>query len=138
MSKIPYLHPIPVHFPLGLFPSAWGALALHLATGWPGFETGAFVMLLFATLTTPFAIASGLVDWVRRYRQAMTVAFRVKMVGAAILTVLACSALALRSAHPELLAAPLSWLGWFYLLLLTGCVAASGVVGHYGGRLVFH
>lgn len=136
--SLPYLHPIPVHFPLALFPAAFASLLLYLYSGLTRFEHAAYVMLLFALLATPLAIASGFADWKLRYRGQMTSLFRIKIIGAASLAVLALPAFLLRLQYPETTALPLSGTGWIYLGLLAACQVACMVVGHYGGKLVFH
>lgn len=136
--KWPYLHPIPVHFPVALFPAAFVALLFSLATGLKEFETGAYVMSLIGLLSTPLAIASGFADWKLRYRGMMTSLFRIKIVGALVLLALALPAVLLRLQYPDLCLQPFDWRGWLYCGLLAGCQVACMVVGHYGGKLVFH
>jgi len=135
---LPPLHPVSVHFPQGLFPAAWMSLLLYLATGRISFESATYVMLLFGLLSMPVAMATGYLDWKLRYRGAMTRVFRIKIVGAFILLALALLALLIRLQHPEITALPFGWAGWLYSALLSACVATCIVVGHYGGRLVFH
>jgi len=136
--KWPYLHPIPVHFPLALFPAAFASLLFYLFTGMPEFETGAHVMSLIGLLVTPVTIASGFADWKIRYRGQMTRVFRIKIIGALMLVVLALPAVLIRQQHPEINLLPLDWTGWLYLGLLGACQIDSMIIGHYGGKLVFH
>jgi hypothetical protein len=44
----------------------------------------------------------------------------------------------LRAFHPDLAVLPLGALGWAYFGLLAACTATCVVLGHYGGKLVFH
>ena len=136
--KWPYLHPIPVHFPLALFPAAFASLLFYLFTGMPEFETGAHVMSLIGLLVTPVTITSGFADWKIRYRGQMTRVFRIKIIGALMLVVLALPAVLIRQQHPEINLLPLDWTGWLYLGLLGACQIDSMIIGHYGGKLVFH
>lgn len=135
---LPYVHPMPVHFPLALFPASLASLVLYLFSGLPEFEHAASVMLLFGLLATPLAIATGLVDWKIRYRGQMTRVFRIKIIGATGLIVLSLPAFLIRLYHPEVTALPLGVTGWLYAGLLGGCQVVCVVVGHYGGKLVFH
>lgn len=135
---VPYLHPIPVHFPLALFPGAFASFLLYLLTGLTQWEHAAFVMLLFGLLATPVAIASGFADWKIRYRAQMTRVFRIKIIGATCLTALSLPALLIRLDHPEVSALPLAGTGWTYFVLLAACQVACMIIGHYGGKLVFH
>jgi len=134
----PYLHPIPVHFPLALFPAAFASLLFYLLTGKAEFEAGAHVMSIFGLLATPVAIASGFADWKIRYHGLMTRVFRIKIIGALMLLALALPAVLLRLQHPELILLPLDWMGWLYVGLLAAGPIDCIVIGHFGGRLVFH
>lgn len=136
--SLPYVHPISIHFPQALFPAAFVSLLLYLYSGLTQFEHAAYVMLLFGLLATPPAIATGFVDWKLRYSGQMTSLFKIKIIGSACLTALALPALLLRLKHPEVTALPLSGTGLIYLWLLAACQVVCMVVGHYGGKLVFH
>ena len=136
--KLPHLHPIPVHFPLALFPAACASLLFYLVTGMPEFETGAHIMSIFGLLVTPLSIASGFADWKIRYRGQMTRVFRIKIIGALVLLTLALPAVLIRQQHPEINLLPLDWTGWLYLGLLASCQVDCMIVGYYGGKLVFH
>jgi uncharacterized membrane protein len=136
--KWPHLHPIPVHFPLALFPAAFASLLFYLLTGIPEFETGAYVMIIFGLLAVPVTIASGFADWKIRYRGQMTRIFRIKIIGALVLLALALPAVLIRQQHPEITLLPLDWTGWLYLGLLAACQTDCMIIGHYGGKLVFH
>lgn len=135
---LPYFHPIPVHFPLALFPAAFASLLLYIFFGLPELEHAAYVMLLFGLLATPVAIATGFADWKIRYRGQMTRVFRIKIIGAACLAALSLPAVLIRLQHPEVTVLPFAETGWIYLGLLAACQVACMVIGHYGGKLVFH
>jgi len=137
-TVLPYFHPIPVHFPLALFPAAFASLLLYLYSGLPEFENATYIMLIFGLLATPLAIATGFTDWKIRYRGQMTKVFRIKIIGATFLTALSLPALLIRLQHPEVTALPLNVTGWMYLGLLAACQVVCMIVGHYGGKLVFH
>jgi uncharacterized membrane protein len=135
---VPHLHPVFVHFPQALFPVAFAAFGFYLLTGIREFETGAFVASLFGALAAPLTTATGFFDWWNRYQAYMTSVFKIKIAGAFVLMALAGPAVWLRALHPDLAALPLGGLGWVYLGLLTACTATCVVLGHYGGKLVFH
>jgi hypothetical protein len=44
----------------------------------------------------------------------------------------------LRAFNPDLAVLPLGALGWAYFGLLAACTTTCVVLGHYGGKLVFH
>ena len=136
--NVPHLHPILVHFPQGLFPVAFASFSLYLVTGVREFEAGAFVTALFGLLASPVATATGFFDWWNRYQAYMTSVFKIKIAGAFVLMALAGPAVVLRAFRPDLATLPLSGLGWAYFGLLAACTATCVVLGHYGGKLVFH
>lgn len=136
--NVPHLHPVFVHFPQALFPVAFAAFGIYLLTGLREFEAGAFVAALFGALASPLTTATGFFDWWNRYQAYMTSVFKIKIAGAFVLMALAGPAVWLRALHPDLAALPLGGLGWVYLGLLAACTATCVVLGHYGGKLVFH
>lgn len=127
-----------VHFPQALFPVAFGAFCLYLATGVREFEAGAFACALFGLLAAPVTAATGFLDWWTHYQAYMTSVFRIKIAGSFVLMALAGPAVLLRAFHPDLAVLPLAGLGWAYLGLLAACTATCVVLGYHGGRLVFH
>ena len=127
-----------VPFASALFPAAFAAFSVYIATGVREFEAGAFVCALFGLLATPATAATGLLDWWTHYKAYMTSVFRIKIVGAAVLVLLGAPAVLLRAFHPDLGLLPLGGLGWAYFCLLAACTATCVVLGYYGGKLVFH
>ena len=136
--NVQHLHPIFVHFPQALFPVAFAALSTYLMTEVRQFETGAFVCALFGLLAAPVTTATGFFDWWNRYQAYMTSVFKIKITGSFVLMALAGPAVVLRAFHPNLAILPLGALGWAYFGLLAACTATCVVLGHYGGKLVFH
>ena len=136
--KIQQIHPIFVPFASALFPVAFAAFCVYLATGNREFEAGAFVCAIFGLLAVPATAATGLLDWWTHYKAYLTSVFRIKIVGAFVLVALAAPAVLLRTFHSDLAVLPLRGLGWVYLGLLAACTATVVVLGYYGGKLVFH
>ena len=136
--NVQHLHPIFVHFPQALFPVAFAALCIYLLTGVREFETGAFVAALFGALAAPVTTATGFFDWWNRYQAYLTSVFKIKITGSFVLMALAGPAILLRAFHPDLAVLPLGGLGWAYFGLLAACTATCVVLGHFGGKLVFH
>lgn len=133
-----YAHPMFVHFPQALFPAAFASFLLYLATGFPEFEVGAFVAAGFGAVVAPVTTLTGFIDWKVRYKGYMTPVFRNKIIGAFVLIALSIPAVLLRLLVPVVARLPLSGAGWLYAALLAGCVATCVVLGHIGGKLVFH
>lgn len=136
--KIRQIHPMFVHFPMALFPTAFGAFCLFLATGVREFEAGAFACALFGLVAAPLTAGAGLLDWWTHYKAYMTSVFRIKIAGSFVLMALAAPAVLLRAFHPDVAVLPLVGLGWAYFALLAACAATCVVLGYYGGKLVFH
>jgi uncharacterized membrane protein len=139
--KIPeglYFHPIFVHFPQALFPVAFASFLLYAATGARDFEAGAFLIAAFGALLTPLTTATGFADWKIRYKGYMTSVFKIKITGSFVLMGLSASAVLLRYSLPGIATFPLSGMGWLYAGLLATCTGTCVVLGHFGGKLVFH
>lgn len=133
-----YFHPIFVHFPQALFPVGFAVFLLYLATGAGDFEVASFVIVSAGMVASPVTTITGFLDWKIRYKGYMTSVFRIKIVGAFVLIGLSISAVLLRYLVPGVAYLPLSGAGWAYAGLLGACVATCVVLGHYGGKLVFH
>lgn len=139
--KVPqgwYFHPIFVHFPQALFPVATASFVLYAMTGNIAFERGTYIMSSFGMISVPVAMLTGYADWKIRYKGFMTPVFKIKIVTGFILFGLSLCAVLLRTLVPGIDRLPLSGPGWLFGGLLSACVAACVVEGHYGGKLVFH
>ena len=136
--KIRQIHPMFVPFASALFPVAFAAFCAYLATGVRELEAGAFVCALFGLLAIPATAATGLLDWWTHYKAYMTSVFRIKIVGAIVLFLMAAPTVLLRAFYPDLSLLPLGGLGYVYFLLLAACAGTCVVLGYYGGKLVFH
>jgi uncharacterized membrane protein len=139
--KIPeniYYHPIFVHFPQALFPVSFLSFVIYIATGAREFEVGSFIAALFGTVFTPMASFTGFLDWKIRYKGYMTPVFRIKIISAFLLFGFAIPAILLRTFMPEGNFLPLAGPGWIYGTLLAACTLTNVILGHYGGKLVFH
>ena len=139
--KVPenlYFHPIFVHFPQGLFPVSFALFLLYLSTGLRDFEVGAFLSCACGAVAAPVTTLTGFLDWKFRYQAYMTSVFKIKITGAFVLIGLSLSAVLLRYLVPGVAALPLSGWGWAYAGLLAACLGTCVVLGHFGGKLVFH
>lgn len=139
--KIPenlYYHPIFASFPVALFPVSFASFVLYLATGKRDFEAGAFIAAAFGAVVAPVTTFTGFLDWKIRYKGYLTSVFRIKIAGAFVLITLSLPAILLRTYVPDVAALPLTGPGWVYGTLLFACASTCVVLGHYGGKLVFH
>ena len=133
-----YFHPIFVHFPQALFPVAFAMFLVHAVSGRAEFEAAAWITMAFGTLATPVTIVTGFLDWKFRYKAYLTSVFKIKIVGSFILLGLGIAAIAVRWLYPAAAELPMAGAGWLYSGLLGACVLNCVVLGHYGGKLVFH
>lgn len=131
------LHAVVAHFPNGLVPTLWLFLLLFWFTGRPAVAEGAFWLMLVTVLTVPVSIVSGIYDWKTRYGGEKAAIFIKKIVLAAILFVAGVGALLLHFAHPELPAGG-GMAAILYLFCLAVMMLCAVLLGHYGGKLVFH
>ena len=131
-----HLHPIMVHTPNGILPMTLIFLLITAFFGFPLFETAALYSFVFVLITMPIVVFTGYEVWQKRYRSAMTTTFKIK-IGASIVTVLLLCVLSIwRIVRPDIITTA-SMGRWIFLLLSLVLVAAVGLAGHMGGKLVF-
>ncbi len=131
-----HLHPITVHTPNGIVPAAVLFLLLAYIFQLSSFELAAFYNLVFVLLAMPLVVLSGLIEWHRHYKAAGTTLFFTK-IGCGMVVMTSLLILVLwRIADPEV-AAPASSTRWIYFLIHVIALAAVGLAGQLGGKLVF-
>ncbi len=131
------VHAVAAHFPNGLTPAALLLLALSIALEDGGLERAAFWLLAVVLAVAPVSAFTGVLDWRRHFSGAQAGIFYKKMALAAALVLLAASALTLRLRHPDLMAAGSGYRN-LYLVLVGAMLPVVVLLGHYGGKLVFH
>ena len=131
-----HLHPITVHTPNGVVPMAVLFLLITAFLGFPLFETAAFYSMVFVLITMPAVLFTGYIMWQNRYRGAMTSTFKIKIGASAVAITLLPVLIIWRAAQPTIITVP-SGGRWLYLLLTGLLLAAIGLAGHMGGKLVF-
>ncbi len=131
-----HLHPIAVHAPNGIVPMALLFLFITTIFATSSFETAAFYSLFFVLLNMPAVLYTGYVTWQNKYQGAMTTLFKMKIGASIVATSLLFILILWRFAQPTVITN--SSPGRFvYLLLSCLLLAAVGVAGHMGGKLVF-
>jgi len=131
-----HLHPISVHTPNGIVPAAVLFLVLALALNLASFETAAFYNMVFVLLAMPVVLLSGLIEWQFHYRGARTSVFLTKIACGTVVLVSSAILVAWRFLDPGV-AGPGSSARWLFLLLHLVALAAVGLAGNLGGKLVF-
>ncbi|MDJ0623851.1 MAG: rubredoxin-type Fe(Cys)4 protein [Desulfocapsaceae bacterium] len=130
-----HLHPISVHTPNGVLPIVLVFLALGMFFSYGALEKASFFNLIVVFLSMPAVLFTGYVAWQMKYRGAFTTIFKVKIVCAAIVAVLTSILVFWR-----IIDANIAFSGdtgsWIYLGVVGVDLAAAGVAGHIGGKLV--
>lgn len=130
-------HPIAVHLPNGLLPIAVFFTFMAIALGSDSFAIAARYNMGMVALAMPLVIATGIIDWRNRFNSAMTIVFKVKIACAAVVTLLSIILAIWWIVHPDIYNSGVSQNGIFILFNLLD-LAAAGLAGWYGGKLVFH
>ncbi|MBU2489356.1 MAG: rubredoxin [Proteobacteria bacterium] len=130
-----HAHPVLVHTPNGVLPFAFLLCLLSAFFGLDALSRAAFYALLYVAISMPLVLLSGWLDWKNRYGANMSKVFMGKMISGCIVTVGTLALVIWLVANPQVLldAGPRGW----FLLVHLGVLAAAGVAGYLGGRLVF-
>lgn len=129
-----HAHPITVHIPNGVIPVVATLFILSWIFGSALLAKAAFINLVFVIIAMPKVILTGVLEWKRKYNQAQTTIFKIK-IGAAVVTTICCVASIIwYLVNPNVLESSSAW-GFVAVNLLM--LAAAGVAGHIGGKLIF-
>lgn len=131
-----HIHPISVHSPNGIIPAAVIFLAIAIFMGVKSFELAAFYNLVVVLITMPLVLVTGYIEWRNRYKGAKTFIFFTKIACSSIVTVTLIILVAWRIFEPGV-AAPDSPFRLIYFGIAAVMLAATGLAGHLGGKLVF-
>lgn len=131
-----HFHPISTHFPNGVLPVAVVFISLAIILGLTTFTEAAFYNMVFVLVTMPVVMITGYIEWQKRYMGAKTFLFMTKIVCSLI--VLACLLILVvwRVVVPTVTEAG-SADRLVYLCVSLVMLAAAGIAGHLGGKLVF-
>lgn len=131
-----HLHPITVHFPNGVLPVVLVFLVIAMVFKSEALEAAAYYNLIFVLLTLPVVLFTGFLEWQKRYKGAKTALFVTKIVSALIVLATTSVLVFWRLLDPGVLAEG-SPSRLIYLGVAAAMLAAAGVAGYLGGRLVF-
>ena len=131
-----HLHPISVHSPNGIVPVAVVFLVLALLFNSQGLGNAAYYNLIAVSLSMPLVILSGYLSWKKKYHGAKTSVFKIKIVASCVATIILFGLIVCKIRQPDILtnASLDRWIFLFWSLIL---LAAVGLAGHLGGKLVF-
>jgi len=129
-----HAHPVLVHTPNGILPVA---VILYLAAwifDYDLLSRVAFINLIFVVAALPLVIFTGILEWKKKYNGAMTMMFKLKILAAILTTVSCVISFAWYFINPQVLSSPNVWIFIFINIIM---LAAAGIAGHIGGKLVF-
>lgn len=131
-----HLHPITVHFPNGILPAVVAFLGLSVYFNILTLETAAYYNLIFVLLMLPLVLLTGFIEWQKRYKGIKTAIFLTKIVCSLIVLGAVNVLVFWRLLDPTVIAEG-SPSRYIYLGIAAGMLAAVGLAGHLGGKLVF-
>lgn len=137
-SRIEGFHPHPmlVHFSIA-YSIAIPILALiYISTDKSSFETASYYLLIGDFLTTVVAGLLGVFSWRVTYEGRMTRVFIRKAIFSVLLAVVVTTCFIWRTVDPNILISETN-LSYVYLALLVILVPIVGILGHYGGKIVY-
>mgnify|MGYP003604006163 CR=1 FL=1 len=131
-----HLHPIAVHTPNGIIPMAVVFVFLLVLFGSPNLGKAALYSYTFVLLSMPVVLFTGYTMWKTRYQGAMTSLFKIKITASVIATILPATLVYWGFGQPSVLE-PNSSGRAAYLFFSLIMLAAVGIAGHLGGKLIF-
>lgn len=131
-----HAHPMSTHIPNGVLPISFLFIVLALMTGSTALGTAAFCNIVAVVLTTPVVIFSGYVEWQYRYKGIMTNLFKLKIICAIVVAAGTLLMVIWWLVSPDVLKVA-STGRTLYVLISLVTLAAAGIAGFIGGKLVF-
>jgi len=128
-------HPIAVHIPNGVLPVTVLFLLAGVIIGSEALIQASFFNTVVVLLAMPAVVYAGWIDWRHRFGGNMTPVFKTKIICATIVTLALLVVVVWRLFDP--LAGTAYGSGrWMYIGLHLVALAAGGVAGFYGGKLI--
>ena len=129
-----HLHPVSVHTPNGILPVAVVLWILAWIFDSELLAKAAMINMIFVVLAFPVVIFTGILEWREKYQGALTPVFKTKILAAALTTVSCVISLLWYVFDPKVLSSPKALV---FILVNIIMLAAAGVAGFIGGKLVF-
>ena len=131
-----HLHSISVHSPNGIVPVAFFFLVLALLFNSQSLGNAAYYNLIAVLLSMPLVILTGYLAWQKKYNGAKTSVFKIKIAASCVATTILFGLIVSKIRQPDILtnASLDRWIFLFWSLVL---LAAVGLAGHMGSKLVF-
>jgi predicted heme/steroid binding protein/uncharacterized membrane protein len=129
-------HPMLVHFAIA-FSIAIPILAIiYISTDRPSFEAASYYLLVGDFVTAAISGFSGVFSWGVTYERRMTRVFIRKAIFTVLLAVVVTTCFIWRTVDTNILISEASY-SYVYLALLVILVPIVGILGHYGGEIVY-
>lgn len=129
-----HIHPVSVHTPNGILPVAVVLWILAWIFDSELLAKAAMINMIFVVLAFPVVIFTGILEWREKYQGALTPVFKTKILAAALTTVSCVISLLWYVFDPTVLSSPKALV---FILVNIIMLAAAGVAGFIGGKLVF-
>ncbi|WDP89139.1 MAG: rubredoxin [Desulfobacter sp.] len=129
-----HAHPVTVHTPNGILPAAVILFILAWLFDSTLLVKAGFINLIFVILALPVVLFTGILEWQKKYMGAMSSLFKTKILAAAVTATSCAISVIWYLADPKVLESPKAWV---FILLNLVMLAAAGIAGHIGGKLVF-
>ena len=123
-------HPMIVHFPIALLMASSLFILLHFLFQNPSFEITSFYLLILGAISSPFAMATGLLTWWINYRLKLTHFVKRKIQLSILLLVFEFILILWRSSNPKIFSP-------VYLIMMLILTPVVTLLGYYGGQMTF-
>lgn len=131
-----HLHPITVHFPNGILPAVVVFLAISLYFNIASLEVAAYYNLIVVLVMLPLVLLTGFIEWQKRFKGIKTMIFITKIFCSLVVLGTTNVLVFWRLIDPTVMAQD-SPSRYIYLGIAAAMLAAAGIAGHLGGKLVF-
>lgn len=123
-------HPMLVHFPIAFLMAATLFYLLYFFLLYPSLKTTSTHLLVLGTISSPFAIATGLLTWWINYRLKLTTLIKWKIL-------LSLCLLAIEVVFILFLIGEIEISHTFYLILILLITPVVVLLGYFGGQMTF-
>jgi len=136
LYQIFHLHPVLLHFPIGILNFAAFMQLLFLITRDPSFESAACYSLLVGVLSAFPATATGIFSWWVNYDLVFSSIFKKKLMFSIVLLTMGTAAMVIRLLVP-MVSVDGSGLTYLYNIMLFCCIPTMAFVAFNGGKITW-
>ncbi len=129
-----HAHPVSTHTPNGILPAAVILWIAAWIFNYDILSKAALINMIFVVIALPFVVFTGVLEWQKKYNSALTSLFKIKILAATITCIMCITSIVWYLINPDVLLSPDALL---FILINIIMVAAAGIAGYIGGKLVF-